>query len=70
MVSVGSINVKNNKGSTGVELQYYKSPEFMKVPNKMKAELDKWRKTDGGTKKFSAGRKADPDWKDDKIVQG
>ena len=49
MASVCSINVKNSKGSTGVELQYYESLEFMKVPNELKDKLGKCWKTNEGT---------------------
>lgn len=70
MAAVDSINVKNNKGCTGVELRYYKSPEFTRLPKDQKYELGKWRKTDEGTTKFATGRKADPDWKDGKRGKG
>ena len=38
----------------------------MKLPNEIKDRLGKWWKTNEGTKKFAAGRIADPDWKDGK----
>ena len=58
-ISVSSVNLKQGKGSTGVDLRWHKADEYRKLSNTQKDELRKWNQTD-------AGKKASEDYKKDR----
>jgi len=55
-VSVSSIQIKNGKGKTGVDLRYHKHKEFHTLSQPQKDELSAWRETSVGKAAFAASR--------------
>jgi hypothetical protein len=54
--SISSIQIKNGKGKTGVDLRYHKHKEFHALLDPQKDELSAWRLTAAGKAAFAASR--------------
>jgi hypothetical protein len=52
--TVSSIQIKNGKGKTGVDLRYHKHKEFHTLSQPQKDELSAWRETAAGKAAFTA----------------
>jgi hypothetical protein len=54
--SIPSIQIKDGKGNTGVDLRYHKHKEFHTLSQPQKDELSAWRETAAGKAAFAASR--------------